>query len=186
VDCDDINICLGKVVNNPKSPVIQEKDDEEEEHEPKKQESSPVLQPSISETTNQHKSSGTVLVPPYPERLTIEKPSTQLEFDLLGELRNVCVKIMLFQAIKDVPIYAKVVRELCLRNPGRKKKDPLNVHVIGKLADLMLGKFFMTKYVDPGSPIVNVHINNISIPNTLIDLGSAINIMTKETMEILS
>jgi hypothetical protein len=29
----------------------------------------------------------------------------------------------------------------------------------------------MTKYVDLISPIVNVHINNMSIPNNLIDLG---------------
>jgi hypothetical protein len=89
----------------------------------------------------------------------------------------------LFQEIKYVPIYAKSIIELSLRNLGRKKKDPSYVHVIGKLVDLMLEKFFMTKYVDPKSPIVNGHINNISIPNTLIDLGSAINIMTKETME---
>jgi hypothetical protein len=91
----------------------------------------------------------------------------------------------LFQEIKDVPIYAKVVQELCLRKPGRKKKDPKIVHVIGKLVDLMMGNIFMTKYVYPGSLIVNVHINNISIPNTLIDLGVDINVMTKETMEKL-
>jgi hypothetical protein len=47
--------------------------------------------------------------PPYPERLHLEKPFTQPEFDFLGELKNVCVKIPLFQAIKDVPIYSKVV-----------------------------------------------------------------------------
>jgi hypothetical protein len=44
--------------------------------------------------------------------------------DILGELRNVCVKVPLFQDIKDVLIYAKVVWELCLKKPGRKKKDP--------------------------------------------------------------
>jgi hypothetical protein len=57
------------------------------------------------------------------------------------------------------------------KKSGRKKKDPPTIHVIGKLADLMLGKVFMTKYVDPGSPVVKVHINNTLIPNTLIDLG---------------
>jgi len=34
----------------------------------------------------------------------------------------------------------------------------------------------MTKYVD------NVHINKTLIPNTLIDLGDAINVTTKEAM----
>eukprot|EP00253_Pinus_taeda_P013049 PITA_13049 len=43
----------------------------------------------------------------------------------------------------------------------------------------------MQKYVDPGSPIVKTHINGIEIPNTLIDLGVAINIMSRQTMEQL-
>jgi hypothetical protein len=61
----------------------------------------------------------------------------------------VCVKIPLFQAIKDVPIYVKVVRELCLRKLGRKEKDPETVHIIGKLADLMLVEFCCTKGSGP-------------------------------------
>jgi hypothetical protein len=59
-------------------------------------------------------------LPPYPERLAIEKPIVLPEFDLEAELRNVCVKIPLLQAIKDIPIYAKTVRELCIKKPGRK------------------------------------------------------------------
>jgi hypothetical protein len=43
----------------------------------------------------------------------------------------------------------------------------------------------MAKYVYPGSPIVNVNINNTSIPNSFIDLGETNNVMTKETMEKL-
>ena len=43
----------------------------------------------------------------------------------------------------------------------------------------------MQKYVDPGSPIVKTHINGVEIPNTLIDLGVAINIMSRQTMEQL-
>ena len=48
--------------------------------------------------------------PPYPERLVIEKPTTWPEFDILNELKNICVKIPLLQAIKDIPIYSKVVK----------------------------------------------------------------------------
>jgi hypothetical protein len=53
------------------------------------------------------------------------------------------------------------------------------MQVIGKLADLMSGKIYMQKYVDPSSPIVKIHINNASIENTLIDLGEAINVIKK-------
>jgi len=49
----------------------------------------------------------------------------------------------------------------------------------------MMGKPIAQKYLNPGSPIVKIHINGIKIPNTLIDLGVAINIMTKQTMDQL-
>jgi hypothetical protein len=79
----------------------------------------------------------------------------------------------------------KKIKELCIKKTGRKKKDPQTVHVVGQLADLMSGKIYMKKYVDPGSPIVKIHINNIAIANTLIDLGATINVMTKDTMNKL-
>jgi hypothetical protein len=37
----------------------------------------------------------------------------------------------------------------------------------------------------PGIPIVKIHINNVAIANTLIDLGETINAMTKGTMDEL-
>jgi len=82
---------------------------------------------------------------PYPESLNLEKPYTQLEFDFPGELKNVSVKISLFQSIKDVPIYSKVAWELCLRKPGRKRKDPQTIHVMGKLQYLMMGAVLAAK-----------------------------------------
>ena len=51
--------------------------------------------------------------------------------------------------------------------------------------DLMSRKAFMSKYVDPVTPIVYFHIKNILNLNTLIYLGDIINIMTKYSMEQL-
>ena len=58
--------------------------------------------------------------PPYQEMLHLQKPFTHPKFDFLGELKNVCVKIPLFQDIKDMLIYSKEVQEIFLRKPGRK------------------------------------------------------------------
>ena len=55
--------------------------------------------------------------------------------------------------------------------------------MVCKLVYLMMGKPLVTKYEDLGIPIVIFQINKKNIPNTLIDLGSRINIMTKETWE---
>ena len=54
--------------------------------------------------------------------------------------------------------------------------------MVGKLSDLMLGKVIFPKYLDPRSIVVDVHINSVIVPNTLIYLGASINVITKETM----
>ena len=89
------------------------------------------------------------------------------------------------QASKDIPIYTKSIKELCLNHTGRRKKDPQTIHVIGNLAGLMSNTVLVEKYVDPGIPMVTININNFSIPKTLIDLGAAINVITLETMKYL-
>jgi hypothetical protein len=124
-------------------------------------------------------------LPPFPKILGLEKPLPQPKFDLLEELRNMCVKIPLFQTIKNVPIYSQTIKELCIINPSRKRKNLDIVHVIGHLVDLMTRKIFMAKYSDPGIPVVDVQINKTCISNTLIYLGVSINVIMKETMNTL-
>ena len=69
--------------------------------------------------------------PPYPEILMLPRAGGKPQFNLLGELRNLYVKIPLLQALQDVPIYARTVRGLCTKKPGRKPRDPPTVHVMG-------------------------------------------------------
>lgn len=68
---------------------------------------------------------------PYPERLVIEKPISIPKNDLEIQIINLCVKIPLLQAIKDIPIFAKTIKELCIKKPGRKKKKPTTIQVVG-------------------------------------------------------
>jgi len=107
------------------------------------------------------------------------------KFDIFDEFKNSYVKIPLLRAIKEIPIYAKIVKELCIKKTRKKKKDPTTIQVIGKLASLMSTKTIVEKYIDPGIPMVTISINKFSIPNTLIDLGATINVMTTETMKHL-
>ena len=124
-------------------------------------------------------------VPPFPERLVIEKPVVHPEYDILNELKNICVKITLLQVIKAIPIYNKVIKELCIKFPRKKQKDPLTIHVIGEMFECMTDQSRIAKYTNPGAPVVNIIINNTAIENTLIDLGSAVNMMTTAVLEVL-
>lgn len=123
--------------------------------------------------------------PPYPQRLVETGMIPQLEFDFLEELKKLHIRIPLLQSIKDVPIYAKKVRNLCVKKHGRKPKDPVTIHVMGKLLELMTGQPLLTKYNDPWNPTVIVYIDEKPISNTLIDLGATINVMTNKIFTTL-
>jgi hypothetical protein len=88
----------------------------------------------------------------------IAKPTVYPNFDIVGELKNLCVKIPLLQDLQDIPIYAKTIKELCEKKSGRKTKNPSTVHVVGTLSDPILGKKEPVKYTDPGNPVVTVQI----------------------------
>jgi hypothetical protein len=113
----------------------------------------------------------------------VKKPNPPLHRDIEDELRNVCIKIPLLQAIKDIPIYEKIIRDLFIKKPGRKKKEPPLVQVVGQLFEFIYEIPY--KYNDPGNPVVTIEINGIYLPNTLIDLGATINVMPFETMKKL-
>ena len=67
----------------------------------------------------------------------------------------------------------------------RKIKASPTIHVIGTLSHLLFSGETMIKYEDLGNPIVIVKIYGHSFPNTLVDLGTTINILTVETCETL-
>ena len=121
----------------------------------------PVEQTPQRENTVKQKSHEQTITssPPFPERLITPHPIKYLDFSLLGELKNICVKIPVLQAIQDIPIYAKTIKELCTKKSTRKIKVTQTVHVVETLSDLLLGRETPFKYEDPGNPIVTVQIN---------------------------
>ena len=49
----------------------------------------------------------------------------------------------------------------------------------------MTDQSWIAKYTNPGAPVVTIITNNTAIENTLIDLGSTINMMTTAILEVL-
>jgi hypothetical protein len=119
------------------SVVIQEEEQEETHKQPSNDTrwEYAIIHKDQEPKIPQNEPSQIVKAPPYPERLVIEKLTTRHEFDILNELKNICVKITLIQAIKDIPIYSKVVKELCIKKLGRKQKDPPTICLIGEISE---------------------------------------------------
>ena len=162
VGCNELWFILGRIIS-PKGS----NDFQEQENENKIQ---PTTTPSTVVITKETKQGGNTFKsqdpykdanppPPFPEILMIEKPVVYPNFDIVGELKNLYIKIPRLQALQDIPFYSKTIKELCGRKLVRKIKNPSStVHVVGALSDLILGRQELVKYVDPGNPIVIVHI----------------------------
>ena len=105
--------------------------------------------PPPSEVEKEREESILKVNPPFLERLTQPLEPTPEETELLGELKNLCVKISLFQAIKDVPIYNKLIKEKCFKHPRRPKRDAPTINVIGQLSDLNVGAGNLSKVFGP-------------------------------------
>jgi hypothetical protein len=187
VGCNELQLRSGRIISPEENDVFQGK---ESEKKPAITPSTVVITEEIEQGGNtvesQDPDKGATPSPPFPKRLMIAKPTVYPNFDLVGELNNLYIKIPLLQALQDFPIYAKTIKDLCGRKPVRKIKNPSStVHVVGALSNLILGRQEPVKYADPGNTIVTVQIQGCSFPNTLVDFGASINILTMETCNTL-
>ncbi len=53
----------------------------------------------------------------------------------MGKLKNLCFKIPFLHAIKDVPIYNRLIKEKYFRHPGRRKRDAPTINVVWRSLD---------------------------------------------------
>ena len=76
--------------------------------------------------------------------------------------------------IKQVPTYAKILKDLCTVNRGLNinKKAFLTKQVIAIIQSKTL-----VKYKDPGSPTISVNIGGTCVDKALLDLGASVNLL---------
>ena len=194
IGLNEVHLRSEKVIKPEYTPIITEEECESPRKDIVDSETTitPVAasagKPVVSTTYNPSRDGALVIAdstfraqdPPYPQRLIETRSASQTESEFLKELKKLYVRIPLLQSLKEVPIYAKMVRYLCVKKPRRKLKDPAIIHVMGKMSKLMIDRPLLTKYNDPGNPTVAVHIDDQPITNTLIDLGASISVMTKD------
>ena len=102
--------------------------------------------------------------PPFPQALRKKKNSVN-QTEILEVLRQVKVNIPLLDMIKQVPTYAKFLKDLCTvkRGINVNKKAFLTeqVSVIIECKNPM-------KYKDPGCPTISVNIGGFSVEKALL------------------
>ncbi|XP_027158026.1 uncharacterized protein LOC113759650 [Coffea eugenioides] len=161
----------GKEIQGPEPMIPKDKDEEKIENELEREDSNcadlKVLpDPIITVKTNP---------PPFPCRLEKSKKQDK-EKEILEVFRKVEINIPLLDAIKQVPKYAKFLRDLCV-NRRRLRGDERVI--VGENVSAVLQRKLPPKCGDPGRFTVPCKIGNTLIRNILLDLGVSINVMPK-------
>ncbi|CAL9007247.1 unnamed protein product [Prunus brigantina] len=96
------------------------------------------------------------------------------EKDILETFRKVQVNIPLFDAIKQVPKYAKFLKELCTTRRRNSNKEVVRV---SENVSAVLQRKLPPKCKDPGSFTIPCVIGNTKFEHAMLDLGASINVM---------
>ncbi|RVW68010.1 Retrovirus-related Pol polyprotein from transposon 17.6 [Vitis vinifera] len=111
--------------------------------------------------------------PPFPQALHGKKGIRNAS-EILEVLRQVKVNIPLLDMIKQVPTYAKFLKDLCTIKRGLnvKKKAFLTEQV-----SAIIQCKSPLKYKDPGCPTISVMIGGKVVEKALLDLGASVNLL---------
>ncbi|CAN6725391.1 unnamed protein product [Malus baccata var. baccata] len=104
----------------------------------------------------------------------MQTKKNEAEKDILETLRKVQVNIPLLDAIKQVPRYAKFLKELCTT---RKRISTKEVVKVGEIVSAILQRKLPPKCKDPGSFTISCVIGNTRFKSAMLDLGASINVM---------
>ncbi|CAN6547132.1 unnamed protein product [Malus baccata var. baccata] len=110
---------------------------------------------------------------PFPSRFKQTKKE-ETEKDILETFRKVQVNIPLLDAIKQVPRYAKFLKELCTTKKRISNKEVVQV---SENVSAVLQRKLPPKCKDPGSFTIPCVIGNTKFEHAMLDLGASINVM---------
>ncbi|KAI3769952.1 hypothetical protein L6452_01068 [Arctium lappa] len=125
------------------------------------------------EETNKKAPKVIVQAPPFPGRFEWTKRERE-EKEILDTLRKVKVNIPLLDVIKQVPRYAKFLKELCTNKRKLKGKEKISM---SQNVSAVLQKRLPPKCNDLGMFTIPCKVGNVSVNQAMLDLGASINVM---------
>jgi len=115
---------------------------------------------------------------PFPPRIIPIKKMEEVGKEIVETFKKVEVNIPLLDAIKQIPEYAKFLKELCTHKRKMKGHEWISM---GRNVSALIGKFvphIPEKCKDPGTFCIPCVIGNSKFKNVMLDLGASINVMT--------
>ena len=111
--------------------------------------------------------------PPFPQALRKRKKSVN-QTEILEVLWQVKVNIPLLDRIKQVPTYAKFLKDLCMVKRGfNENKKAFLTEQVSAIIECKT----LVKYKDPGCPTISINIGGTCVEKALLDLGASVNLL---------
>ena len=110
---------------------------------------------------------------PYPHRLRAPKKVNN-HSEIYELFKQVKLNIPLLDAIKQIPSYAKFLKDLC----AVKRKLGVNKEAfMTEQSTSLIRNNLPPKYKDPGSPTISIVVGNSKLGHALVDLGASVNLL---------
>ncbi|VFQ90151.1 unnamed protein product [Cuscuta campestris] len=120
---------------------------------------------------------------PFPSKfLQLRKPK-EIDLALLDTFKKVEINLPLLEAIKQVPKYAKFLKELCTNKNRLTGNERVRM---GENVSAVFQKKIPPKCKDPGVFTIPCLIGDLHFDRAMLDLGSSINVMPKDVFDKLN
>ncbi|XP_052619890.1 uncharacterized protein LOC128126161 [Lactuca sativa] len=123
-----------------------------------------------------------VIPPPFPSRLAYSKKQEE-EKAFLETFRKVQLNISLLDAIKQIPRYAKFLKDFCTNKRKFKTNEKIQVNVN---VSAVIQKKLPPKCKDPGMFAIPCTIGDLHVKSAMLDLGASINVMPYSVFQSLN
>ena len=110
---------------------------------------------------------------PFPQALKLPK-NFEVTSEILEHLHQVKVNLPLLHLIKQMLLYAKVIKDFCtVKRKHHVKKTTLLTEQVSAIIQHKVPP----KYKDPGCPTISCTIRDYNIERALLDLGASVNLL---------
>ncbi|XP_043717685.1 uncharacterized protein LOC122665597 [Telopea speciosissima] len=97
------------------------------------------------------------------------------KMEMLDLFQQVHINIPLLDAIKQVPAYAKFLKDLCTQKRKLRNQTPKTIHLTEQVSAIITD--LPPNLKDPGAPLISCVIRGLSIDKALLDLRASVNIL---------
>ncbi|CAN6440290.1 unnamed protein product [Victoria cruziana] len=95
--------------------------------------------------------------------------------DMLEMFRAIHINLPLFDAISQIPAYARFLNELCTKK--RRSRKILDSILLSEETSSLIQRRISEKLADPGAPIIHCVIGHIRVERALLELGTSMNVL---------